>query len=195
MILGLGNPGDDHARNRHNIGTQCLALFARRHNVKLDTTWPRVRVGQGTIDSHEVVLARPRVYMNESGLAAVSLLERLNADPEQLVVLCDELDLPQGRIRIRPKGSTAGHRGLTSIERMIQTSDFPRVRIGIGRPYPQEERRTRSRDDYEEGIIRWVLSDFTTEEEQVMGPMRERVADALDCLIEEGITGAMNRYN
>jgi len=195
IILGLGNPGDDHAGNRHNIGAQCLALFARRHNVKIDTTWPRARIGRGTIDGEEVVLARPRVYMNESGLAATTLLERLNAQPEQLVVLCDELDLPHGKVRIRPQGSTAGHRGLTSIERMILTSDFPRIRIGIGRPYPQEERRTRSREDYEEGIIRWVLGDFTKLEEEVMGPIRERVADALDCLLKEGITVAMNRYN
>ena len=133
--------------------------------------------------------------MNESGLAATTLLERLNAQPEQLVVLCDELDLPQGKIRIRSKGSTAGHRGLTSIERMILTSDFPRIRIGIGRPFPQEERRTRTREDYEEGIIRWVLGDFTKQEEEVMGPIRQRVADALDCLLNEDITVAMNRYN
>lgn len=169
--------------------------MARRHKLKLDTTWSRARVGKGTIDGHEVVLARPRVYMNESGLAAVTLLQRVDAEPEQLVVLCDELDLSQGKIRIRPKGSTAGHRGLTSIERFIETSDFPRIRIGIGRPYPQEERRTRSREDYEEGIIRWVLGDFTKQEEEVMGPIRERVADALDCLLREGITVAMNRYN
>ncbi len=133
--------------------------------------------------------------MNESGLAAVSLLDRLQATPDRLVVLCDELDLPQGKIRIRPRGSTAGHRGLTSIQHFIGTNDFPRIRIGIGRPYPQEERRTRSREDYEEGIIRWVLNDFTPAEEECMDLTRERVVDALDCLVANGIAAAMNRFN
>src|SRR5205085_6476159 len=119
------------------------------------------RVGQGSVEGLPVVLARPRTFMNESGLAAETLLQRLNAPAERLVALCDELDLPAGKIRIRAAGSTAGHRGLASIEREIMTRDFPRIRIGIGRPYPQSERQSRSKEAYEEGIIRWVLGSFT----------------------------------
>ena len=147
------------------------------------------------MEGHPVVVARPRTFMNESGLAAKSLLERLRLPPDCLVALCDDLDLPQGKMRIRPGGSSAGHRGLTSVEEHLGTRDYIRVRIGIGRPYPQEERRTRSRDDYEEGIIRWVLGDFTKEEEEVMTPTRERVVEAMRCMLLEGVTVAMNRYN
>jgi len=195
IFLGLGNPGDEHAGDRHNIGAQCVTLFARKHKLKLDTTWRAVRVGQGQVEGTPVVLARPRTYMNESGLAAETLLQRLKAPPERLVALCDDLDLPAGKLRLRAAGSTAGHRGLASIEREIGTREFPRIRIGIGRPYPQTERQTRSKDDYEEGIIRWVLGNFTKAEEELMTLARERVVEAMRCILSDGITPAMNRFN
>ncbi len=195
VFLGLGNPTEQYAGNRHNVGAQCVALFARKHGLKIDTTWPNVRVGEGWVDGYHVLVARPRTFMNESGLAAATLLRRAGIKPDRLVVLCDELDLPQGRLRLRERGSTAGHRGLSSIEREIHTSDFPRLRIGIGRPYPQDERSRMGKEEYEQGIIRWVLSNFTPDEERVMGPVRERAAKAMYAILADGMERAMNSYN
>lgn len=195
IILGLGNPGQRYVNNRHNIGAQTVTVFARRHKIAIEESWGEARVGEGAIAGRRVILARSRTYMNESGKAAVSLLRRTKLSPDRLIVLCDQLDLPVGKLRLRPQGSTAGQNGLRSIEQYLGSQDFPRMRIGIGRPDRPFEQTPGARESYEREVVRWVLSPFTAEEEPLAQAMRERAGDALECLLTEGIAVAMNKYN
>lgn len=195
IILGLGNPSEQYSGNRHNIGAQTVNLLAKRLHLRLGETLGPARVARGRLEDHPVVLARTRTFMNESGIPAAALLRRTGSPVDRLIVVYDELDLPLGTIRLRAKGSSGGHNGIASVIREVGSQDFPRLRIGIGRPYGPEERSRRPRAQYEEDVVRWVLSDFTTYEEATAQQARERAADCLECLLREGIQAAMNRYN
>ena len=126
---------------------------------------------------------------------AAVLLRRTDAPPSHLIVLHDELDLPLGRLRLRPRGSTAGHNGARSLVQHINSQDFPRIRLGIGRPYEHTDRPGLSREQIEEDVIRWVLANFTVEEERAAQELRERAADCVACLLTEGVAAAMNKFN
>jgi PTH1 family peptidyl-tRNA hydrolase len=186
LIVGLGNPGSAYSGNRHNIGFVCLGYFARRHRINLDRKQCLARVGSGNAAGEAVVLARPQTYMNNSGRSVVRLLNKLKLSPEDLIVIHDDLDLPLGRIRLRQGGGSGGHNGVFSIIDEIQSQDFYRIRIGIGRP-----------GEYagEEDIIDFVLSDFTPEEESVIQEAAANASEALDCLLANGLEAAMNRFN
>ena len=195
IILGLGNPGPEYAQHRHNIGAQCVNLLAKRCGLALSKTRGNARVAEGRVAQRPVVLARSRTFMNQSGLAAAALLRRTGAPLDHLMVVCDDLDLPLGSIRLRPRGSPGGHNGLASITQHLGSHEFPRLRIGIGHPYEEEERVARGREQYERDVVRWVLSPFTPEEDPLAQEARERAAEALLCWLQDGIGAAMNRYN
>ena len=195
IILGLGNPGDKYAGNRHNIGAQTVNVIARKHNIGLNDTWGDARAGEGVIAGRPVILARSRTSMNQSGLPARSLLRRTKLPSPQLLVLCDDLDLPLGRMRIRPNGGAAGQNGVNSVIRELGTQDFPRIRLGIGRPERPFEWTPDNRYIYERSVIGWVLNPFSKDEEPAAQALRERACEAVECLLTEGITIAMNRFN
>lgn len=191
LIVGLGNPGPAYARHRHNVGSQCLNYFARRHGLTFTHARSRARLAEGVIQGVPVVLARPQTFMNQSGQAVAPLVRRLSISLAHLLVVHDDLDLPLGSIRLRPRGSSGGHKGMESIISHLGSQEFPRLRVGIGRP----EADLRGRADAEEEVIRYVLAPFTTVEQAVMEQVYPRVADALLCLLTEGIDAAMNRFN
>ncbi|MBI2887160.1 MAG: aminoacyl-tRNA hydrolase [Chloroflexi bacterium] len=195
VILGLGNPGSEYAGNRHNAGAQCVALLARRHHLRFEHTWGAARVAQGAIAGTPVVLARSRAYMNESGLAAAALARRTDVSLDRLLVVYDEMDLPLGALRLRPRGSAGGHNGLTSVIEHLGSQDFPRLRIGVGHPVDPEERDRVGRSELEATVVRWLLSDFTRDELPAVQVALERAAAALECWLTEGVDAAMNRYN
>jgi PTH1 family peptidyl-tRNA hydrolase len=184
LIVGLGNPGEAYARTRHNVGFRCLGLLARRHGLALRRKKARARVAVGAIGGRSVVLARPYTYMNRSGGAVAGLRRWLGLPPERVLVLYDDLDLPLGAVRLRGRGGTAGHKGMRSIAQALGTEEFPRLRLGIGRPA-----------DASVDPIDYVLEDFSRAEEAVLAPALEHAADAVECLLEEGLEAAMNRYN
>lgn len=190
LIVGLGNPGQAYANSRHNIGASCLNYFARQHGIRFDRKRGRARIGSGNVAGSEVVLAKPRTFMNRSGDSVGPLFRKYRVRLENLIVIHDDLDMPPGKIRIRPGGSSAGHKGISSIIAHLGSQDFCRIRIGIGRPLV-EEGSTTGEDD----IIDWVLSSFTPEEEEVISKVIPQVSDAIYCLLTEGITETMNRYN
>ena len=181
LIVGLGNPGKAYTRNRHNVGFRCIDHFARLHHIPLTERRQRAKVGMGVVADTEVVLAKPRTFMNRSGEAVSQLLRRFKISVEDLIVICDDMDLPLGRVRIRRRGSSAGHKGLQSIIDSLGSQDFPRIRVGIGRPDGDE--------------VSYVLSDFTPEEKQVIEKAVATVSDAIHCILAEGIEAAMSRYN
>ena len=191
LIIGLGNPGREYANNRHNIGFMCLRHFARAHGIRFDKKQGRARTGTGEVAGGKVILARPQTYMNQSGQSVSRLVKKFNINPDDLLIIHDDLDLPLGKIRIRQGGSSGGHKGINSVIAELDSQDFIHVRIGIGRPTVIGG-NTQAR---EAEIIAYVLSDFTPEEKQVITKVIPRVSEATRCLLTEGLTVAMNRYN
>ncbi|MBI4285484.1 MAG: aminoacyl-tRNA hydrolase [Chloroflexi bacterium] len=186
LIVGLGNPGKEYAGDRHNVGFMCLSHFARVHNIPFDRKQASARIGTGIVAGNEVMLARPQTYMNASGESVSRLVKKYHIDSSDLIIIHDDLDLPLGKIRIRPGGSAGGHKGVASIIAALGNPDFIRVRVGIGRPATTES---------ETDVISYVLSDFTPEEKQLLSDIIPRVAEAILSLLTEGLTQAMNKYN
>jgi PTH1 family peptidyl-tRNA hydrolase len=187
LIVGLGNPGRSYARNRHNIGFSCLNHFAHAQGIRLDKRKGLARIGRGKVAANEVVLARPQTFMNNSGQSVSRLVEKFNIDPNDLIVIHDDLDLPLAKVRISFGSSSGGHKGINSIIKEIGTKDFIRIRIGIGRPNKPQV----SEDD----IIAYVLSDFTPAEKRAIDRIVPRVTEAILCLLTDGLTKAMNQFN
>jgi len=190
IILGLGNPGRQYQHNRHNVGFHCLDRMAERHAIKLKNKLCQSQTGTGLIEGEEVVLAKPSTFVNLSGNAAAALLKRFGCSPQDLIVIHDDLDLPTGRIRVRLGGGSGGHRGIKSIIHETDSRDFNRVRIGISRPFTD-----RSRPDYENEIVEYVLGDFSRQENELIQPALDLACDAAASILAEGIAAAMNTFN
>ena len=184
LIVGLGNPGERYARTRHNVGFRSVETLAERHSLTFRQQWANSQLAEGIIHGQRVVLVKPQTYMNLSGQAVSALRNWYKIDPaHELLVIYDDLDLPFARIRIRERGSAGTHNGMRSIVAQLGTTEFPRLRVGIGQPPGKMDAA-----DY-------VLSRFTPEEEAVLPDVLARVADAVDVILREGLITAMNRYN
>jgi len=191
LIVGLGNPGRGYANNRHNVGFVCLNHFARMQGIRFDKKQGRARIGLGEVAGSQVVVAKPQTYMNLSGQSVSLLVKKFNINLDDLLVIHDDLDLPSGKIRIRHGGSSGGHKGVDSIITWLGNQDFIRIRVGIGRPVKNEGSAELGEDE----IINYVLSDFTPDEKQTITQVIPRVSEAVLCLLTEGPTVAMNKYN
>jgi PTH1 family peptidyl-tRNA hydrolase len=182
LIVGLGNPGPEYSGSRHNVGFQCVRWLAKKHGLSFDGSRAHARIAQGAILGKPVVLARPQTFMNLSGQAVKGLLQWLRLTAADIVIIHDDLDLPLGRLRLRPGGSAGGHRGIRSIIDSLGSQDFARLRVGIGRPEGND-------------AVDYVLGDFNAAERQVMAESYARAAEAVECLLTQGLEGAMNRFN
>jgi PTH1 family peptidyl-tRNA hydrolase len=191
LIVGLGNPGRIYAHNRHNIGFICISHLAKTQGIRFDKKQGYARTGSGEIAGNKVMLARPQTYMNASGESVSRLVKRLHITPADLIVSHDDLDLPPGKIRIRLGGNSAGHKGIDSIIDKLGSRDFYRIRVGIGRPSLPEVFAA----DKETAVIDYVLSDFTPDEKKIINRVIPEVSQAIICLLTEGLTAAMNKYN
>jgi PTH1 family peptidyl-tRNA hydrolase len=187
LIVGLGNPGRSYAANRHNIGFSCLGYFARTQGIKLDKKQGLARTGTGVVEGNKVVLARPQTFMNNSGQSVSLLVRKFKVKPQDLLVIHDDLDLPPAKVRLSSGSSSGGHKGVSSIIQELGTRDFVRLRVGIGRP----DKPSPTEDD----IIAYVLSDFTPQEKQAIALVIPKVSEAILCLLTEGLTAAMNKFN
>ncbi|HIE17279.1 MAG TPA: aminoacyl-tRNA hydrolase [Dehalococcoidia bacterium] len=191
LIVGLGNPGKTYARNRHNVGFRCISYLARLHSIPVKRQRYRSQVGSGAIAGVEVLLVKPRTFVNLSGEAVSRLMRSYGIPVGDLIVIYDDLDLPPGKLRLRVGGSAGGHKGVSSIISALGSKDFCRIKIGIGRPVKEDG--TPITD--ENAVVRHVLGDFTPQEERLIKPAVARVAQAVRCILTEGITAAMNRFN
>lgn len=189
LIVGLGNPGIAYARNRHNIGFQCVNHFARLHSIRFDRKQCRARIAMREADTERFLLAKPMTFMNFSGRSVACLVNKHGVSLSDLLVIYDDLDLPPGKIRLRQSGGSGGHKGMNSIIAYLGSEEFPRIRVGIGRP-PQEERCCDS-----DPVVNHVLSRFSAEEEKEIKPVISRVSQAIDCFLSRGIEAAMNEFN
>jgi PTH1 family peptidyl-tRNA hydrolase len=191
LIVGLGNPGRGYAHNRHNIGFMCLSHFARKQGIRFDRKRGKARIGVGEVAGGGVILAKPRTFMNLSGQSVSRLVSGFNIALDDLLIVHDDLDLPLGKIRLRRGGSSGGHKGVDSIIFSLGNQSFPRLRVGIGRPDAVEN----PAESGDEGVISYVLSDFTPEEKRAVTQVIAKVSEAVLCILTEGLLPAMNRYN
>ena len=184
LIVGLGNPGEKYAKNRHNVGFQSLGYLADRHRLTFDEKQGKARIASGAIAGHRVVLAKPFTYMNASGQAVAPLARWHKLDlRRELLVIYDDLDLPFGALRLRASGSAGGQNGMKSIIEQLATQEFPRLRVGIGRPPEAWE------------TIDYVLGNWSRAEVDQLPDLYARVAEAVELFVAEGVVAAMNRVN
>lgn len=185
-MLGLGNPGEQYRRTRHNFGFLVTDALAQASGVRFRTGPGPSLIGPFTAGGNRGILAQPRTWMNRSGIAARAILDRFGGPPpERLLVVTDDLDLPLGRMRIRSAGGAGGHNGLRSLIEELGTDAFPRLRLGIGRP---------DGDDRED-VVDYVLEPFEEEEGAVVADVVERAAQGVRVILEKGIDAAMSRFN
>jgi peptidyl-tRNA hydrolase len=183
LVVGLGNPGAEYARTRHNVGAEVVELLARRHGAKLRKGKERALVDEVRIEGKRVALAIPLTYMNDSGDAVRLLAHRHGVEPTQIVVVHDELDLPTAALKLKAGGGLAGHNGLRSIKAHLHSDAFLRVRIGVSKPASKE----RGADH--------VLNKFSKAERTEVDVTIEQAADAVEAIARDGIETAMNRFN
>ena len=190
IIVGLGNPGSKYKDSRHNVGFRCIDYIATRLSVPVKKRLCQSDTGRAAMAGEDVLLVKPRTFVNLSGEAVSCLLDKFHCGPDDLVVIYDDLDLPTGCLRLRLGGRSGGHRGIKSIISRIGSQDFFRVRVGISRP-----ENTGGGPVDEEEIIDYVLSGFPPDEEQLIRSAVTNSSEAVECLIAEGLGQAMNKYN
>ena len=183
IVIGLGNPGRKYESTRHNAGFLAVDELARGLRFSLTQEKYHALVGRGRIDGEETIVAKPQTYMNESGRAVGAILRYTSASARDLIVVHDELDLPLGAVRVKDGGGHGGHNGLRSIMEHLGTSEFIRVRVGVGRPPEHED------------AAEYVLRPFLPGEKQAGADAIVKAADAVRTVITEGLTRAMNVFN
>ncbi len=183
IIIGLGNPTREYEATRHNIGFDAVTRLCDDYNIRMDTRQHKALCGKGYIGGEKVLLVQPQTYMNLSGESVRSAADFYKVEAEDLIVLCDDINLEVGQLRVRPKGSAGGHNGLKNIILHLGTQEFTRIRIGVG--------------EKPEGwdLADYVLGRFTKEENEILRETLGRVSKACEKIIVEGVDSAMNEFN
>ena len=183
IVVGLGNPEKKYEHTRHNVGFDVLQVLSQKLDIPLNKLRCKALTGEGRIGGERVVLAAPQTYMNLSGQSVVELLRWYKADAKHLIVVYDDVDLPQGRLRVRAGGSAGTHNGMRNIVYLTGRDDFPRVRIGIGKPEPGRD------------LAAYVLGKYPPEARQARFDAFLRAADAVQAIVTDGAEAAMARFN
>ena len=183
IVVGLGNPEKKYEHTRHNVGFDVLQVLSQKLDIPLNKLRCKALTGEGRIGGERVVLAAPQTYMNLSGQSVVELLRWYKADAKHLIVVYDDVDLPQGRLRVRAGGSAGTHNGMRNIVYLTGRDDFPRVRIGIGKPEPGRD------------LAAYVLGKYPPEARQAMFDAFLRAAYAVQAIVTDGAEAAMARFN
>ena len=184
LIAGLGNPGANYAKTRHNVGFRAVDALAKKLNVKIDRAKFRGLYAHASYKGQKLILLKPQTFMNLSGLSVMDAARYFKLPPERVIVLFDDVSLDVGRLRVRGEGSAGGHNGIKSVIGALNSQSFPRVKVGVGaKPHP----------DYE--LADWVLSNFTKDEETILAPVIEDAAEAALTVIESGVPAAAAKFN
>ena len=184
LIVGLGNPGKDYERTRHNAGFRAVDLLADKLGCKIDKGKFQGLYGQTVYGGRKLYLLKPMTYMNLSGRSVLQLSAYFGIPPQRIIVMFDDISLEPGRLRVRPDGSAGGHNGIKSIIAEVGSQAFPRVKIGVGaKPHPEQD------------LADWVLSSFSAQEEKALTGALERAADAALSIIDHGVPETANRFN
>ena len=184
MLVGLGNPGLNYERSRHNVGFRAIDLLCSKLGCRADRLRSKALTGFCELGGQKVLLVKPVTYMNLSGQAVRALADYYKIPPEHILVIFDDISLPVGKLRVRPNGSAGGHNGIQSLIAELGSQEYPRIKVGVGaKPHP----------DYD--LADWVLSSFTKEEEALLVPTLKRAIEAAESIIADGVPQTMNRFN
>ena len=184
LIVGLGNPGREYEKTRHNAGFRAIDMLAESLGCKIDRMKFQGLYTQVNYKGKKLFLLKPQTYMNLSGRSVLQLSAYFNVPPARIIVMFDDISLPAGRLRIRADGSAGGHNGIKSIIGELGSQEFPRVKIGVGaKPHPEQD------------LADWVLSTFSASDEKNLASALDRAADAALCIIDKGVPETANRYN
>jgi len=183
LIVGLGNPGPDYRDTRHNIGFRVVDALARRYNIGWEVSEAGLEFGRGTIQGRAVQLLKPQCYMNRSGPPAVAFLEKFCISHREILVIHDDIDLEFGRLKIKKKGGDGGHKGIRSMMDALETGDFTRLRLGIGR------------SEADEDVVDHVLGQFNNREQASLTDFIDHASKAAVTVLKHGVNTAMNRFN
>lgn len=184
LIVGLGNPGKNYERTRHNCGFRAIDLLADKLGCKIDKGKFQGLYGQTVYNGKKLYLLKPLTYMNLSGKSVLQLSAYFSIPPQRIIVMFDDISLDPGRLRVRADGSAGGHNGIKSIISELGSQTFPRVKIGVGaKPHPEQD------------LADWVLSTFSASEEKALTTALENAGDAALCILEKGVPEAANRFN
>ena len=184
LIVGLGNPGREYEKTRHNCGFRAIDILAQKLNCKVDKGKFQGLYGQVNYNGSKLLLLKPMTYMNLSGRSVLQLSAYFQIPPQRIIVIFDDISLEPGRLRVRADGSAGGHNGIKSIITEIGSQDFPRVKVGVGaKPHPEQD------------LADWVLSNFSASEEKALSSALDRAADAALCIVDKGVPESAGRYN
>ncbi len=183
IFAGLGNPGREYERTRHNVGFQCIDYLSALYRIPVTKAKHKALLGSGIIQGEKVLLVKPQTLMNNSGESLRAIMDFYRVEPTNLVIIYDDIDLDKGIIRIRSKGSAGTHNGMRSVIYHLGTDEFPRFRIGIGKPAPGQE------------LVSYVLGKYSQDEQRTMNEAVEKVTMAVGEFIVSGIEMAMSKYN
>ncbi len=183
VIVGLGNPGKQYDKTRHNVGFDVIDMLAKEYGISVTKIKHKALIGEGRIGTEKVLLVKPQTYMNLSGETLIDIYNYYKVDLENIVVIYDDIDLDVGKLRIRKKGSAGTHNGMRSIVKCLGSTEFPRVRVGVSKPMPGQN------------LADFVLSRFRKEEADDLAMGLEKACNAVDCIIRENLDLAMNKYN
>jgi peptidyl-tRNA hydrolase, PTH1 family len=183
LVVGLGNPGETYEGTRHNLGFMVLDRLAARHGTSVDVKKKKSMIGRFRLGKERVMLLKPQTFVNLSGEAVLYMASFLRIMPENIIVVCDDVNLVQGKIRIRKYGSSGGHNGIKSLIQFLRSDNFPRVRIGVGSPMEDQK------------LENYVLDRFSPEELQVIEPAMDKACDSIEMIVNGEIDQAMNQFN
>ena len=183
LIVGLGNPEEEYNHTRHNMGFHVINQLAQKYDIRMNRKKFEGIYGDGKIEEEKVILLKPQTYMNASGKSIIQFMHFYKLQPENVIVVYDDMDVEPGKIKIRKKGGPGSHNGMKSVIHEIQSQEVPRIRVGIGRPEEQNQ------------MIEYVIGEIAPEEEEKLEEGVEKAKEAIGAILEVGIDKAMNQYN
>lgn len=183
LIIGLGNPEEEYARTRHNMGFDTINKISEKYNIKVNKSKFNALYGTGDIEGEKVILLKPQTYMNLSGTAIRDFMNFYKLSPENIIVIFDDLDIEPGIIKIRKKGGPGTHNGMKSVVNEIKSEDFCRIRIGIGNP------------EYKNDLLNYILTRIPDDEYKILEKATDNATSAIAEILKNGIDSAMNKYN
>lgn len=183
IVVGLGNPGKKYNISRHNIGFEVADEFARSNNIVMNKTKFKAIIGEGIVSGEKVIVVKPQTFMNLSGESVMSIMNFYNLDIENMIVIYDDIDIEVGKLRIRKKGSAGSHNGMRNIIYLLKQDNFPRVRVGVGKP-------PAGRD-----LANFIIGKFSKSEQEILVPIVKDAVSAVETIIKDDVDLSMNRYN
>ena len=183
LIVGLGNPENEYSNTRHNMGFDTINKLAQKHNIETNKSKFKGLYGTGNIQNQKVILLKPQTYMNLSGESIKEIVNFYHIKPEEIIVIYDDIDTEKGKLRIRKKGNAGSHNGMKSVIENLQTTEFGRIRVGIGQP------------EHKNDMINYVIGKIPEEEQKILQEGTDKAEEAIEEILKNGIDIAMNKFN